>query len=138
MPIQILKIPSVTKRNQQPNCSNQRISANIIGQSCWGKVFLQCKYLSNVDINYITVITVKRAIINFLIFFFTSFHGANFRPFTKNAPYLSFLHSNLKSQLYVTGQCNYITDSNSPAYTASDIVEHKFHSCGRSLKYISF
>ena len=37
------------------------------GQNCWGKVFLQCKYLSNVDINYITLIAVKRAIIPFIL-----------------------------------------------------------------------
>ena len=33
------------------------------GQSCWGKVFLQFKYFGYVDLNYIDVIAVKRAII---------------------------------------------------------------------------
>ena len=65
--VQILKIPSVTKRNRWDNCYNQRISANIYRPKLLGKVFLQCKYLSNEDINYITVITVKRAIIPFIL-----------------------------------------------------------------------
>ena len=33
------------------------------GRNCWGEVLLQCKYLSNADINYITMIDVKRDII---------------------------------------------------------------------------
>ena len=32
------------------------------GRSCWVKVFLQCKYVCYIHINYITVIAVKRAI----------------------------------------------------------------------------
>ena len=37
------------------------------GRNCQGKIFLQFKYLSNVDINYITVITVKRPIIPLIL-----------------------------------------------------------------------
>ena len=37
MPIQILKIPSVTKRNRWANCSNLRISANIYRPKMLGK-----------------------------------------------------------------------------------------------------
>ena len=37
------------------------------GRNCWGKVFLQCKYVSNADINYITMIYVKIDIIPFIL-----------------------------------------------------------------------
>ena len=49
------------EEKKQKNMSAQRTSREaqkvwrllqkIIGQNCWGKVFLQCKYLSNEDIN---------------------------------------------------------------------------------------
>ena len=66
------------------------------GQNCWGELFLQCKYLSNVDINYITVITVKRAIIPFILITPQRSIGLTFAVLEKNGLYLPSLHWNLK------------------------------------------
>ena len=67
------------------------------GQNCWGKVFLQSKYLSNADINYITMIAVKRAIIPFILIISHRSIGLTFAVLKITLCISLFSNKNLKS-----------------------------------------
>ena len=67
MLMQILKIPSVTDGIGGKTVPISEFLLKFTGQNCWGKVLFQCKYFSNENITYFTMIAVKRAIISFIL-----------------------------------------------------------------------
>ena len=67
MLMQILKIMSVTERNRRENCSNLQMSAIIYRPKLLGKCIPQWKYWTKADITYITIISVKGAIMPFIL-----------------------------------------------------------------------
>ena len=65
--IQILNILPITKRNRWGKLFQLANFCKTLQAKTVGKVFPQCKYLSNAYVNKITMIDIKRAIVCFII-----------------------------------------------------------------------